>query len=62
MNTLLTLAIIIIILWAVGFFALPGGGLINTYTACDCRNLSGYLAVDRQKAVEINHASFFVKF
>lgn len=30
MNTWLTLAIIVIILWAVGFFALPGvGSLIH---------------------------------
>jgi hypothetical protein len=29
-NTLLTIAIIIVILWAVGFFALPGvGSLIH---------------------------------
>ena len=30
MNTLLTIAVIIVILWAVGFFALPGvGSLIH---------------------------------
>jgi hypothetical protein len=28
MNTLLTIAIIIVILWAVGFFALPGVGAL----------------------------------
>ncbi len=28
MNKLLTIAIIIVILWAVGFFALPGVGLL----------------------------------
>ena len=30
MNTLLTIAVIVVILWAVGFFALPGvGSLIH---------------------------------
>jgi len=30
MNTLLTIAVIVVILWLVGFFALPGiGALIN---------------------------------
>ena len=28
MNTLLTIAIIVVILWAVGFFALPGVGAL----------------------------------
>jgi hypothetical protein len=30
MNTLLTIALIVVILWAIGFFALPGiGALIH---------------------------------
>ena len=34
--------------------------LVDTYTARDCRNLSSHLAVDRQKAVEINYTLFFL--
>ena len=33
--------------------------LVDTYTARDRRNLSSRLAVDRQKAVEINSTLFF---
>ncbi len=58
MNTLLTIVVIILILWLVGFFALPGGRRADTYTARDCRNLGSYLAVDWQKAVEINRSLF----
>jgi hypothetical protein len=28
MNTLLTIAIIVVLLWAIGFFALPGVGAL----------------------------------
>ena len=33
--------------------------LVDTYTARDCRDLSGRLAVDRQKTVEITYTLFF---
>ena len=32
---------------------------VDTFTARDCRNLSSHLAVDWQKAVEINYTLFF---
>jgi hypothetical protein len=31
-----------------------GHRIVDSYSACDCRNLDSCLAVDRQKAVEIN--------
>ena len=62
MNKLLTIAIIIVILWAVGFFALPGGRSVDKYTACDCSNLSSRLAIDRQKVMEINYTPFLLGF
>jgi hypothetical protein len=62
MNIWLAIAIVIAILWALGFFALPGNRLIDTYTARDCSNLSARLAVYRQKAVEIIHNLLFLSF
>ena len=56
MNTLLAIAVIIV-LWAVGFFALPGVRLIDTCTARDSGNLTARLAVHWQKTVEINYPS-----
>jgi hypothetical protein len=33
---------------------------VDTYTARDCRDLSGRLAVDRQETLEITLLSFFI--
>jgi hypothetical protein len=58
MNIWLTIAIIIVILWLVGFFAFPGGRLPDKFAARGCRNLCSCLAVNWQKAVEINQPFF----
>ena len=48
MNVWMTIAIVVI-LWAVGFFELPGTRLTNTITSSDRRKLNSSLAVDGKK-------------
>jgi len=48
MNTWMTIAIVVI-LWAVGSFALSGTRLTNTITTSYRRNLNSSLAVDGKK-------------
>jgi len=36
------IAIVILILWLVGFFALQGVGVLSTYTSRNCHNLCSY--------------------
>ncbi len=59
MDTWLTIVIVVLLLWAVGFLCFAWHRLANTYIACYCRDLSGRLAVDWQETVEITLLSFF---
>ena len=64
MNMLLTIIVIIVILWLVGF--LVGWVLcfarrrcVNTHTACNSSDFDTRLAPDWQKALEINDSLLY---
>jgi hypothetical protein len=56
-NTWLTIALVILALWLVGFFAFPGNRRADTYST-----RGSYLAIDWQKVVEIKPISFLLNF
>ncbi len=60
-NTILAIAVVLVLLWAVGFFALPGIGTLVHILLVTSRDLDSCLACDWQKVVEIKSTlSFFV--
>ena len=60
MNTWLTIVIIVVILWAVGFFALPGVGSLIHILLVIAVILIASLAVHWQKTMEINSRFLFL--
>ena len=53
LNTILTIVVVLVVLWLVGFLCFARRRLIDTYTSCNSGNFDCCLASNWQKAVEI---------